>query len=280
MNRIVDFYESNHLLILMILIVVFALYIKSIKKNNHFSKTENIIEDENDDFDKLIKTGSEVKLNYILTGEIITLVISQNQSKKYKNKSEIRRLYFKSTLAEALNDKKAGDIIKFKVDELKEEYTYVEILDVNNEIFTKEEIESFKEIQLSENECNGELKKQKLILNEIPEFKSNLDLNVNPESPNLTKIKTTNIINMITYERTRFYVNQIIYEQLINTEKPNLKIIVNPNDGNHPRGTYNIPNNIAIQFIREKQKYQNWDDYQNFNQDSIPVPLLEYFTYR
>lgn len=150
MNRIVDFYESNHLLILMILIVVFALYIKSIKKNNPFSKTENIIEDENDDFDKLIKTGSEVKLNYILTGEIITLVISQNQSKKYKNKSEIRRLYFKSTLAEALNDKKAGDIIKFKVDELKEEYTYVEILDVNNEIFTKEEIESFKGITVNE----------------------------------------------------------------------------------------------------------------------------------
>ncbi len=150
MKRIVDFYESNHFIILIILIVAFVLYIKSIKKNNHFSKTENIIEDENDDFDKLIKTGSEVKLNYILTGEIITLVISQNQSKKYKNKSEIRRLYFKSTLAEALNDKKAGDIIKFKVDELKEEYTYVEILDVNNEIFTKEEIESFKGITVNE----------------------------------------------------------------------------------------------------------------------------------
>jgi ASC-1-like (ASCH) protein len=150
MKRIVDFYESNHFIILIILIVAFVLYIKSIKKNNRFSKTENIIEDENDDFDKLIKTGSEVKLNYILTGEIITLVISQNQSKKYKNKSEIRRLYFKSTLAEALNDKKAGDIIKFKVDELKEEYTYVEILDVNNEIFTKEEIESFKGITVNE----------------------------------------------------------------------------------------------------------------------------------
>lgn len=181
MNGIVDFYESNHFIILIILIVVFVLYIKSIKKNNHFSKTENIIEDENDDFDKLIKTGSEVKLNYILTGEIITIVISQNQSKKYKNKSEIRRLYFKSTLAEALNDKKTGDIIKFKVDELKEEYTYVEILDVNNEIFTKEEIEYFKESTINE-ELKNEISIDKLISQQIITTKK-------PQMQNVVKSK-------------------------------------------------------------------------------------------
>lgn len=182
MNRIVNIYESNHLLILVILVVVLGVYIKSIKKNNYFSKIENVIEDDSDDFDKLIKTGSEVKLKYILSGEIITLKISENQSKKYKNKSETRRLYFQLPLAEALTDRKAGDIIKFKVDELKEEYTYIEILDVNNEIFTKEEIESFK------------------ALTETEEFKSE-----NPDKLIPTEIITNKNLKMQNIERSKCF---------------------------------------------------------------------------
>lgn len=182
MNRIVDIYESNHLLILVILVILLGVYIKSIKKNNYFSKIENVIEDDSDDFDKLINTDSEVKLKYILSGEIITLKISENQSNKYKNKSETRRLYFQLPLAEALTDRKAGDIIKFKVDELKEEYTYIEILDVNNEIFTKEEIESFK------------------AMTETEEFKSE-----NPDKSIPTQIITNKNLKMQNIERSKCF---------------------------------------------------------------------------
>jgi hypothetical protein len=39
-----------------------------------------------------------------------------------------------------------------------------------------------------------------------------------------------------------------------------------------------ITNNVAIDFIKSKQETHNWDNNQNFYQDSIPVPLRKYFT--
>ena len=39
-----------------------------------------------------------------------------------------------------------------------------------------------------------------------------------------------------------------------------------------------ITNNVAIDFIKSRQETHNWDNNQNFYQDSIPVPLRKYFT--
>ena len=146
MNRIAEFYESNHLTVLLIVVIVFVLYILSIKNRNIV--TMNIenedIKDKIQIFDRKIETYSIVKLKYILTGEVVTCDFAKNKYNKYKKPSRnIKRIYFDNPLAVALFDKEAGDIIKYKENELDEKDIYVEVLNVNNNFFTDEELEVF-----------------------------------------------------------------------------------------------------------------------------------------
>jgi hypothetical protein len=94
------------------------------------------------------------------------------------------------------------------------------------------------------------------------------------EKPSPELPKTSEII----INKTRFFINQQIYNDLIRKPEYVLRINVNPKSGNHPRGFYLMNNNVAIEFINSKQGTHNWDINQNFHQDSIPVALKEYFT--
>ena len=85
---------------------------------------------------------------------------------------------------------------------------------------------------------------------------------------------------MIEYTKTRFYVDEVIYKKLIRFPDYDLKIIVIPKLGNHPKGNYNIPNKKAIHFIDIKKEAYNWKKNQNFHQDSIPKDLKDFFTYK
>jgi hypothetical protein len=147
MNRIVEFYEANHLLVLIVLIVVFGIYIQYTKhKNRYIVSSENEINEDEEVDDNKISIGSIIKLKYILTGEVVTLQISENQSNK--NKTEIRRLHYKMPLAVSLLGKETDDIVKFKISELDNNEVFVEVLNVNNTLFTEEEIAFFKKENL------------------------------------------------------------------------------------------------------------------------------------
>ncbi len=76
---------------------------------------------------------------------------------------------------------------------------------------------------------------------------------------------------------TRFYVTESDYQKLLLHPGESLRIDVSPNKGNHPRGYYLIPNNFAIDFIKEKRGTPNWDKHKNFKQDSIPSGLERFF---
>lgn len=82
---------------------------------------------------------------------------------------------------------------------------------------------------------------------------------------------------IIEINKTRFFVNQEIYNELVRKSEYGLKINVIPKKGNHPKGYYLIPNNVAVMFIEAKQGVYNWDNNSNFHQDSIPSLLRDYF---
>ena len=76
---------------------------------------------------------------------------------------------------------------------------------------------------------------------------------------------------------TRFTVAQSDYDGLVSN--PNADFVINctPKKGNHPKGTYTIPNKVARQFIESKQGTHNWDEHENFKEDQFPVGLEEFF---
>jgi hypothetical protein len=86
-------------------------------------------------------------------------------------------------------------------------------------------------------------------------------------------------MNKIEYFSTRLYVTQKMYDELV--AYPNYDLIINtsPMKGNHPHGYYKMSNKVARNFIESKQGGYNWDEHQNFKQDSIPNSLRNYFTY-
>lgn len=81
-------------------------------------------------------------------------------------------------------------------------------------------------------------------------------------------------------ESTRFYVTQGDYEELISNPSASLFIQCSPNKNKHPRGSYDIPNKKAREFIESKQAKPgvNWIKHGNFTQDSIPVGLENFFS--
>ena len=76
---------------------------------------------------------------------------------------------------------------------------------------------------------------------------------------------------------TRFYVTQSDYDGLVSNPNADFVIECTPNKGNHPKGTYTIPNKVARQFIESKQGTHNWDEHENFKEDQFPVGLEEFF---
>ena len=84
--------------------------------------------------------------------------------------------------------------------------------------------------------------------------------------------------NVLTIQKTRFYVDQDIYES-IKTSKSDLKIIVTPIKGKHPKGIYNIPYSTDLTFIETKQGTFNWNSHKNFHQDGVPSALRQCFNY-
>ena len=76
---------------------------------------------------------------------------------------------------------------------------------------------------------------------------------------------------------TRFLVTQSDYDELVSNPKADFVIKSNPDKGNHPKGTYTIPNKVARQFIESKQGWDNWTQNENFIEDTVPVGLEEYF---
>ncbi len=168
MNRIAEFYESNHLLILIVLIIVFGIYIKYTKhRNRYIVSSENKTVEEEEIEDNKITTWSTIELKYILTSEVVNFRISENQSNKYKNKLEIRRLHYKNPLAVSLLEKTTGDIIKYKINELDENYIYVEVLNVNNNLFTDEEIAMYGNNDLKSEEVHKKTQStEKLVIME------------------------------------------------------------------------------------------------------------------
>ncbi len=148
MNRVVEFYELNHSLILLIILIVFGLYVFAIKHRIRNIVKVNGINEKNEDrieiFDNKIDSHSIVKLKFILTGEVVTCDFARNKSNKYKKPSRnIERIYFDNPLVDALFGKEPGDIIKFKENDKVENDIYVEVVNVNNEFFTDEELEFF-----------------------------------------------------------------------------------------------------------------------------------------
>jgi len=88
---------------------------------------------------------------------------------------------------------------------------------------------------------------------------------------------------VIKYEKTRFYVDEEVYQTLNNDNELYLNIVVNPIRGKHPQGYYFLPNDIAIKFIESKRKDENsewrynWKKNKNYHQDGIPKALRDYF---
>ena len=78
-------------------------------------------------------------------------------------------------------------------------------------------------------------------------------------------------------ESTRFTVAQSDYDGLVSNPNADFVIECTPKKGNHPKGTYTIPNKVARQFIESKQGTHNWDEHENFKEDQFPVGLEEFF---
>lgn len=105
----------------------------------------------------------------------------------------------------------------------------------------------------------------------------NINYLIKNDKKDNTKINENTTTETIEINKTRFFVNQEIYDELVRKPEYGLKINVIPKKGNHPKGYYLIPNNDAIMFIKGKQGGYNWDNNSEFHQDSIPRLLRDYF---
>lgn len=125
--------------------------------------------------------------------------------------------------------------------------------------------------------------------NSIDKFPEQPVITENSEVDEIVKLNKENkkltrkviISKKETYEYTyaKFYVNQNMYDRLNANPFSELKINVSPKAGKHPRGNYVIPNKIAKDFIRIKQRDHNWVINNNFHQDTVPTDLKDYFRY-
>jgi|GEM_PF-3445914 len=271
MNRIIEFYESNHLLVLIGVIILFGIYMKlSKKEKNEITSSESKTEDEEEIIDNKITSVSVVKLKYILTGEVVTLRISESQSNKAQKKSEIQRIYFRLPLADSLLGKETGAIIKYKINPLDEKDIYVEVLEVNNSLFSEEELDFFKagDLKNAIKVCNS---KEDLIL----EFERWLET----EEPTIGNgnYKTNNSVCIrLVLNENHYYINADSTRAGIKTFVDNYRkpreVIANKNN-NYNKVSNDInadPNRSGVlEFLENKEnkenKENNWIVIENEN---------------
>jgi len=76
---------------------------------------------------------------------------------------------------------------------------------------------------------------------------------------------------------TRFYVTQSDYDGLVSNPNAGLVIECTPKEGNHPKGTYTLPNKIAREFVESKMDLPCWKNDGRYHQGFVPLELEEYF---
>ena len=87
--------------------------------------------------------------------------------------------------------------------------------------------------------------------------------------------------SLLTITKTRFFVDERLFQELRGELKPDLIIKIKPKNAkkNHPKGIYKLPNKVILKFIEEKRKSYNWTKNKNFHQITIPSALKGYFKY-
>lgn len=85
--------------------------------------------------------------------------------------------------------------------------------------------------------------------------------------------------DFIVVKRTRFYVDENIFNVLKKNPKKSFKLIISPIKGKHPKGYYILNNKQAVDFINSKRIAYNWIKNGNFHQDGIPKQLTSCFHY-
>ena len=83
----------------------------------------------------------------------------------------------------------------------------------------------------------------------------------------------------IVIKKTRFYVDEEIFNKLLNKSNKFLRIEVQPKRGKHRKGVYIIPRQAALDFIKSKIDSFNWSKNKCFHQDGIPSKLSSFFVY-
>ena len=131
MNRVVELYEANHLMVLIIVFIGFIIYVSSMKNKFHkslFVQNEVEVVDENEDeigaSAPRIYIGIRVFIKYILTDEIVEIEICDTQNRRENNVVFVNH---HMPLATSLLNKEVGDIIKFKKNTTDKNYIYVEV---------------------------------------------------------------------------------------------------------------------------------------------------------
>ncbi len=163
MDKILEIYNEYHFLVLIFVIIFFVIYINSIQKKenitilqNEVTKTnatveqkenikvdineaenENLKDLSNEIVDTKIDIESYVKIKYILTNKELLIQIVNKSTINQKVNEGIKYVNLNSPLALALMNKTIGDIVKFKIDNSKENYLYVEVLDIPNALEEK-----------------------------------------------------------------------------------------------------------------------------------------------
>ena len=261
MNRIVDFYESNHLSIFafFIIVAIVVIYNKNNKIKELISQVGKmkfkISDFETIKFERISKTikiGSLVRLKYVLTGEIRNIIISENENNKLKNNSDIIRINYKSPLGIALMNMQESDIIKFKKSQLDEEEIYVVILDVNNGFDTNTEIVIIE---------NNDFETQK-----------------NSENIEKTVMNSKENIKQDHLNREELFLSYFILDE--NWFGQNKSITVTFNEGNYNGRIFKYEHDeVYIGTIEHYQTLDCWRDYGRFsNSRNIPEIVRPFVT--
>ena len=175
MDKILEIYNEYHFLVLIFVIIFFVIYINSIQKKenitilqNEVTKTnatveqkenikvdinevenENLKDLSNEIVDTKIDIESYVKIKYLLTNKELLIQIVNKSTINQKVNEGIKYVNLNSPLALALMNKTIGDIVKFKIDNSKENYLYVEVLDIPNAL--EEKMNLIKEKTINNN---------------------------------------------------------------------------------------------------------------------------------
>jgi hypothetical protein len=119
MNVVLEFYEANHFLVLLIVTAGFLLYVNFLK-----SKKKIIFS-----FKPKIDIGSKIEIKYILTNTVVEIEIYEGINKMVNN---VHFVNHHMPMAVSLLNKSLGDIVKFKKKINDENFIYIEVLKIGD----------------------------------------------------------------------------------------------------------------------------------------------------